>query len=189
MCTPVGHTLAGASLLQVLEGRGAWRSSLPRLALLALAANLPDVDILFGLAAKRPVAYHHLWTHSLFFAVLAGGIILAAAFLLKKGIAWKLSIAVTALVLLHLICDLVTADRSAPYGMQIFWPFDWGFYLAPFSLFSDVVKSARPGEFWSSLFCRYNGLTVWREIVTLLPLFLFIFFIDKRGKRINWRSR
>jgi len=69
--TSVGHALAGASILLTSSKRRK-KLGILQWVVVFLLANLPDVDFLFGYVAGNPSRYHHLWTHSLTFAIGIG---------------------------------------------------------------------------------------------------------------------
>ena len=169
MCTPAGHALMGAAVLS-LQGNFIWKRRILALFLVLVAANLPDVDIFFGYIAGNPNRYHHMWTHSLTFGVLAGvaGAILWGG-IFKKN-AWKAGLFVMGLVFSHLLLDLFTRDGSPPYGMQLFWPFSRDFFIAPVTVFRDVDKASESSVFLRSLFTAHNLHTLVKEVIVLGPV-------------------
>ena len=130
MASPVFHGLAGVGLAYVLAGdarlplfafvRNAWKM----LGIAAALACLPDVDFLPGLLAGDLNAFHQKSTHS------ATWVLLVSAGLWLAGRAWKprwfrgrAAAFIVLLVGSHLAIDLVTEDRSAPYGIPLWAPF------------------------------------------------------------------
>jgi inner membrane protein len=169
MCTPAGHALMGVAVLS-LSGAAIWRRRIIAAFLLLVVANLPDVDIFFGYFTGNPNRYHHMWTHSLAFGVLAG--LMAAGlwgWIIKKD-AWKAGLLVTGLIFSHLLLDFLTRDGSPPYGMQLFWPFSSAFFIAPVTVFRDVSKASESSVFLKSLFTVYNLQTLAREVALLGPV-------------------
>ena len=63
MPSPIAHSLAGVALYQVRPER---RHQLALLALLVVAANLPDLDFIPGMIMGNADRYHHGPSHSLF---------------------------------------------------------------------------------------------------------------------------
>ena len=82
----------------------------------AVAATLPDLDILLPIPHRGP-------THSL----AAAGLVFGAALLILGGTRWKADrvrlAAVVALgVLSHTLLDWLGADSSRPRGVMALWP-------------------------------------------------------------------
>jgi len=156
--------VVGGTILKK-SGKAFWLS----LAGIGILANLPDVDFLFGFVAGSPNLYHRGWTHSLGFVliVMAGAAVFS--FFLQKRIDFRWIRISGLLVFFHLILDLLTMDRSAPYGIQFFWPLSRHYVISPLVVFRDVEKSAAAATFITSLFSRHNGLTVLSEIVIFAP--------------------
>lgn len=165
MPSPVAHTLAGCCFAAA-GARHVDRRHIPALlAVLVIAANLPDVDFLFApLGWSHPDARHQGFTHSV-------GFVLPAVALLALALREKARpLAAFVLVVLagasHLLLDLVSADYSFPVGIPLLWPFDEGRWHAGVNLF--------PGTERSSLFNRANGMELLAELVWLLPPLLLL---------------
>jgi len=141
---------------------------------LAVASNLPDVDVacLFG----GPLAF--LWrrtpTHSLFGAAI---LIVLATFLFRRyypNLSWSTVFGLTTLgVAGHVFADLWNA-----YGVVLFWPFDWrrislnwvyiidlsiwGLLVASWAL--SCVRPQRTIRIWQTGLCLiavYVGVCAW----------------------------
>jgi membrane-bound metal-dependent hydrolase YbcI (DUF457 family) len=135
MPLPIGHT-AIAAVVHEYTGRSSGWATLKRLALIALLANLPDIDMLFGLLVERNAqAFHRGPTHSLVFALLAG-------WLVSRAVKDCPSLAdfgfrhASALVLSHVVADALLT----PSPVSFFWPLQVHWSLGVAGWF-DVVHS------------------------------------------------
>ena len=70
MPSPVGHSLFGYAVFARWKKR-APKSSLISLGLFLLIANLPDIDLAFGLFFGNADKFHHQFTHSFVFCALS----------------------------------------------------------------------------------------------------------------------
>jgi len=182
MCTPIGHALVGYSMIKnqsEMNPSSLWLMVVQVL----LISNLPDIDFLFGFAVGNPNRFHHLWTHSLMFAIMAGGLYGMIYTLFTKKNGFKVGLMVAGIVCSHLLLDFLSKDTREPCGMPLFWPFSQAFFLSPVPLFSDISKSSSSGTFLGSLFCLYNLRTVMIEVALLSPLGIWIFL--SRRKAVN----
>ena len=191
MSSPVGHFLAGGAFSAAAQ-RVSRSRRMGEIFLVFLFANLPDIDYLFGLTAGRPNKYHHQWTHSLFFAVLTG--ILVVLFLRISRRRWDLKpgFIYGGVTLTHVLVDMVSADSSVPYGVQLLWPFSSEYYISPLTVLADLHKGMNNDGFIQSLICEHNLYTVLRELVILLPLFaaaVFLRYGRHHGKQTLKRRR
>ena len=178
MCTPIGHSIAGCSIVSGQQGRTGPARWILLIAII-MASNLPDIDFVFGYIAGNPNLYHHLWTHSLFFMLMSGVIFGIAYRVLEGKGGFKAGLVVCCIVFSHLVLDFITGDSSTPYGMQLFWPVSRDFFISPITLFRDVSKASSSQAFLGSLFCWHNAWTVLLEVAILGPFYL--------GVRL-WRS-
>jgi membrane-bound metal-dependent hydrolase YbcI (DUF457 family) len=138
MATPVGHALAGCAMALC-----AWpRLTAPRLAGAVVLSNLPDLDLLAGLAVPGKGGWHHAGTHSLAFAAAVSVCFLLVGVIQdRRGLGWAWPALGAALVLAHIGVDLVTLDVTPPIGLRLFWPFDGSWVSVPFHLFDRVPRS------------------------------------------------
>ena len=132
---PLGHAAIGLATYEVCATKSAglrWRY----LAAIAVLANLPDIDILFGLLLKvNGFAYHRGPTHSMLFAVLMGFCI--AQMCRRWSVMPQLNFyQCTLLILSHVVSDawLTTSPVS------FFWPFEV-YWSAGNGGWTDVVHS------------------------------------------------
>jgi inner membrane protein len=132
------HAAAGALL-----GEAFFRNRLGRAApiLGAVAAVVPDVDVVAGLASGDPQANlsaHRGATHSLLFVPLGAILVAVVATLVTRrrvAVAWGFLVALVAGAS-HLVLDLATS-----YGTMILWPWDhtrwaldWLCFIDPYLL-------------------------------------------------------
>jgi inner membrane protein len=179
MCTPIGHALAGYAVLSrtsVSRTQSRWMM----LFFIVLVANLPDIDFLFGWSVGNPNRYHHLWTHSIVFAVLTGVVVGAVYSLFSRKNGLKMGGVATGIVGLHLVLDFLSKDTRAPNGMPLFWPISGKYFLSPVVLFLDVHKASSNEAFFGSLFCWHNLWTLLIELAILMPPAIWMYV--KYGK-------
>lgn len=169
MPTPIGHVLAGAIIFRIFR-----KKNLALFLLLVFFALLPDIDFLFGFIVGDVNRYHHLFTHSVSFVLIAG--IAGSAivyFWRKQGFLFYSAIFCSAGIS-HLILDILALDKRPPYGCPLLWPFSRKFIISPFYFFSDVERESSAVQFLSSLLSWHNFRTILLEIAILLPLFILI---------------
>jgi len=173
MCSPLGHSLAGAALVPSAQS-GQLKNKIWLYVFVFIMADLPDIDFIFGFIKGNPNEFHHQWTHSLFFALLAGvtaGIIYR---FFKRPESFRFALFAFFLVISHILLDFFSRDVSFPYGIQLFWPVTTKYYLSPVYLFLDVVRESSKSGFIPSLFCRHNLISVIREGAIFIPLLIFV---------------
>lgn len=116
---PIGHTAIAAATYECSTRASAF-TSVKRLVFIALLANLPDVDIIFGLLLEyNAKAFHRGPTHSLLFALLAGWVAwrIAKGWLNMQGFGFRQCFY---LVLSHVVSDaLLTGSK-----VSFFWPLE-----------------------------------------------------------------
>ena len=181
MPTPIGHLLAGAAVYAAQRNR----KNIHLLLFVLFFALLPDIDFIFGFVVNDPNRYHHLFTHSFFFVVLAGitgaiiyskwrhaNIFISSAIFVSAGIS-------------HVILDCLALDRREPFGCPIWWPVSQEFFISPLLIFSDVSRSSESGTFFQSLFNVHNIRTVSIEILVLLPVFVFVWLLNVKRRSKN----
>lgn len=184
MPSPVAHSLIGLAAANVpLKHR--LYSSIFWFVFVVFAANAPDLDFIPGLMVGNINKYHHGISHSIgmaiIFALLSGGV----AWLMKKP--YK-QVFVIALIMYssHLLADYFTIDRVEPHGMQLLWPFSREYFLAPVQLFHPVehgnIGDAHARVF-DKIFSNENVVAAGVEILIVLPMWLFTFWLSRRGGR------
>jgi len=125
----------------------------------AALAAAPDLDLLLSGA-------HRMFTHSIV-AVVAVTIVAAGVTGLVTGrIRWRVAAVCGAAYASHLLLDWLTSDASAPYGLQLFWPFSDRWDISPVSVFRGLERR----RIFSAASMRQNVLAVGQEIVILVPV-------------------
>src|SRR5688572_12334705 len=113
MPTPVGHAVAGLAIAWMFRGRAG-------LALAsALAAVLPDVDLLFG--------SHRTYTHSIGAVAIVG--LVSWLVIRRRSDAIGSTLAITVAYGSHLLLDWLGKDSSTPSGVMALWPFSSRYYI------------------------------------------------------------
>jgi inner membrane protein len=115
MPLPLAHAFAGASLTAV-----AWPVKTPAglrrgLAVGAVLGVCPDVDYVLNWSRIQGGGWHHGFTHSVLFALVAG--IAASWGVGVRG--WRGALVCTGAVLSHLLLDYVFTDSR---GIALCWP-------------------------------------------------------------------
>jgi len=115
------HTLSGLALAQT----GLSRTTRGATAALLIGSNIPDVDIVFGLAGNTAYLQHHRdFTHSVLGAPLLALFLAVALRLALKGSFFLRLFACTGLAIAgHVLMDLWTS-----YGTRVLSPFDRSWY-------------------------------------------------------------
>lgn len=172
----MGYAIAEATNVRLSEKK--WIN----VSIFAALANLPDIDYLPGLLLGQPNRFHHLWAHSLGFALFVG---LWGSLILRQrrrkgvrheimdGVSWPFwpgCLAISVTVFSHCVLDLLTADTSLPYGMLLFWPLEWSFYDVSWSLFPSTHKSNETATFLMSVLHWYNIKLALRELLIMAPI-------------------
>lgn len=135
MSTPVGHMLAGATA--TFGGRPE-ASLRKQLGAGALVGASPDLDFLPGLLIGDPARFHHGPTHSIAFVLLVA----AVAWLVVSRDRWRWALAAGLASASHLVLDALTADPSAPVGMQLLWPVSEVWIASPFRPLPRVLHTS-----------------------------------------------
>lgn len=185
MPSPVGHSLIGYAAYARWK-KGAGKPSLLLLGIFFFVANLPDIDLLYGLFFGNADLYHHHLTHSIVFcaaaSIVAGGLV----HLFVKSGAVKTMGVFFALLLTHLLFDALTLDTRQPYGQMLLWPFSEVYYAVPLVIFQDIQRIGSSDLFFKSLMSKHNLIAVMLEAAIVSPLCFFLIFrpehTDKTGK-------
>lgn len=173
MPTPFAHALAGAAVYLSATRGGRGREDLVLFTAAVVAACFADLD--FGLNFLTGENYHHYFTHSIAFASL---FTIGAYFFsrLRKRVApgrdaWILGLA----YLSHIVLDVFSKDTSAPYGLELWWPFSDAFYIAPFTVFDDIWRGSL-----EQLLSLHNWLAVAREVLIVGAVVLVLWWPRRR---------
>ncbi len=177
MASPVGHALGGV-LVYALDRKR--KFNIPVFLVAILLAGLPDIDFLFGYVIGQPNKYHHGFTHSFVFVIIAG--LIAALIMGRKSKKqfWSLSGLFVGSGVSHIILDSIAKDTSPPFGSPVFWPFTDRYFIFPVEVLSDIHRASDSTGFIKSLFSMHNMMSVGRELLILLPIILLVIILNKR---------
>ena len=184
MATPVGHALFGFIVGRAGQLRGRAPDVL-MLGLCALVAVAPDLDFLPGLLFDAPARYHQGVTHSLFAALVVGGIGTAVLYRVR-GPWWKVWSLLSAAYASHLVLDLFGPDQRPPIGIPLLWPVSDETYLAPVTILrgvSHASSTSTPTDEWlAAIFSVYNVVAVLIEVAVVAPIAAVV-ELARRGAR------
>ena len=183
MPSPIGHSLAGIALFLVFIRRRfvEWKILL----IAIVAALLPDGDFIFGFFVGNPNRFHHQFTHSLVFVVLAG---LALALLMKVRTTkeyFSYTCLFSLMGLLHLLLDAACIDTSAPFGIKLLWPFSEKFYIFIITPLLDLRRSSDSSTFFSSMLNWHNLKTISLEKLIFMPLSYLAYLWNRKAVKSN----
>jgi membrane-bound metal-dependent hydrolase YbcI (DUF457 family) len=153
---PLAHGLVGAAVVAAVREPAALRRRWPLL-IGALVALIPDVDFL--------LRTHRTFTHSLAFALLVTGVLLAVGGRARARAALAYGLAFTS----HGLLDFVTTNRGR--GVQLLWPVSDTRYKLGLVSFSEFFGT------FPSLVVIERCLV---EAIVLSPLLLLIVFVRTR---------
>lgn len=183
MPSPVAHTLVGL----IIGNRSRTRTRLPGLRwflIVALAANAPDLDFLFGLAAGSVNRYHPNPSHSilgaLVFALLATALVRPA-----RDTRYRFIGLMALLYGSHLVLDMFTEAATRP-GLQLFWPLSARGFLFPWRPLLGIMHGGSHGNVGVAvreLFSLHNLGAVALEAVVFLPLLWLSLKFDMWSRR------
>jgi len=98
----------------------------------AALAVAPDVDLFM-------TRIHRTATHSVTAVVIVG--LAAAAIALRiRTPAVRTGLTCAAAYATHLLSDWLGADRSLPYGLQLLWPLDRRWFIASWTIFTEIER-------------------------------------------------
>ena len=158
MATTVAHGLIGISTYCVLVAVAPKSKQLPlgfkALLLAAIAANIPDFDMLVSLLfLSDHKLLHGGVTHNFAFA----GMVALSLWLLGRGRGWPSMVAFSSffLVASHVVVDWCTGPQwglHPSHGLALFWPFSDIPLHSPVTLFKGVVHNdLLPGALYTAL--------------------------------------
>ena len=184
MPTPIGHALAGLAVAWSAEPPNEpqpLRRALARpLTLVCIAlAVLPDIDLLY-----QPM--HRAATHSIGATILVTIIAAGVTGWVTGRINWRIALVCAAAYASHIVTDWLGTDRSyAPYGIQMFWPFDKGWYISGWDVFPPVERR-NP---FSVATIRLDVAAAIREIVILGAVVVGIRLAAQKRRRSETKKR
>jgi inner membrane protein len=155
------------------------RQTRPWLVFGVLAAIAPDLDVVAGIVAGEVNRYHHGASHSVFAALLFGG--LAGVVCRAAGKPWR-AVGVMAAVLYgsHLFVDYLTIDTRAPYGQPLLWPVSeqyWAMKDPPLMGIRHGSPNGGIVDFVVDLLSLHNLTAAVRELVALAPAVGFLLVV------------
>jgi hypothetical protein len=180
MPSPFGHSLAGLAVAwaaDLIPGDRAWRAAPVSAswyrragnglsATCALLAMAPDLDLGF--------AQHRTYTHSIGAVVIVGLVAAACApaalrrtqvRAVPRRVA-RIALMCAAAYASHLLLDWLGVDLYPPPGLQVFWPFDSGWYISGLDLFRQTRRS----HVLTWPVVSQNLLAVAQEAAMLMPI-------------------
>jgi membrane-bound metal-dependent hydrolase YbcI (DUF457 family) len=162
MPSPIGHGLAGLTVHILTSSAPRPLEERTRAAVVVAAALLPDIDLAFRLFDGRN--HHNNETHSLGCAILVS--LLAGGFFIwrRRRAPVRLSLAVGAAWLSHVLLDYLNRDTNPPIGILALWPFSHAYYKFPWPIFLDIGRTLEWKTFWN------NAVAAAWEAAILLPL-------------------
>lgn len=170
MPTPIGHAIAGSALAVSSARRSNNRWII---AFIIVFSVLPDLDIVPGFFVGDVNRYHRLFSHSLLFVTAAGLAGALALWLLihcnfKYCLFWFIGAGY-----LHLFLDILTLDKSEPFGCPLFMPFSDQYVIFPVHIFLDLHRTSVSNEFFQSLFIWHNFKLLCVELGVTVPVLLW----------------
>ena len=170
MPLPLGHTALGLLTHECSSKRMISLNSLKVMFFIVVLANLPDLDVIFGLILKgNGNAFHRGPTHSLAFAVFMG---LVASNLgrFSKRLPQISFSTCFAIIFSHTLADLFFTNSP----VSLFWPFEIQ-WASGFSSLNEVVSSV--------LFEGYQDVGLIITCITLIILIKTIKYLksDENG--------
>jgi inner membrane protein len=169
MPSPIGHSLMGL-IIHRAAGKPIAVSQWRYMALSVLGANAPDLDFVPGLLVGELGRYHHGPSHSIALAICFG--IVSSLLFSRKCFAFLMG---SGLYLSHVLLDYLIQDPSPPYGVPLFWPLSYEYYMAPFAFFRRFdYASHSVDSLLSPMLTFHNLLTVFLEVVLLVPVLVFV---------------
>jgi membrane-bound metal-dependent hydrolase YbcI (DUF457 family) len=162
MPSPVGHAIAGLTIHLLTARAPGERIDWCRAAIVMGAALAPDLDLAFRIVDGRN--HHGQETHSIGMALVAGGLALGIAILLRRSRAPALALAVGLAWASHVLLDYLNVDTHPPIGILALWPVSTVYWKFPWPIFLDVGRTLDLGTI------RHNALAAAWECAILLPL-------------------
>ena len=151
MALPIAHAAAGYLVHRATRrddaapAAGGRRSSddWRRAALFMFLGNVPDLDFLVGFVLGRPGMFHRGVSHTVLAAIVFGVAVGAWTAWRGRGRFGATALAFGAAWASHLVIDALTIDHRPPLGAQFFWPLSSEYFVAPFTIFSEILIDGR----------------------------------------------
>lgn len=180
MPSPLGHAVAGLAAGWLIAGAPApqslrnptaptanqpWISTWRGAIVFAGLAVSPDLDLLFHA--------HSMYTHSIGAALAV--MLAVAALTPAHARRWTAAFACGAAYFSHTVLDWMGNDTTPPIGIMALWPFTPDYYESNLHFFMAITR-----RYWLPGFWTHNLIAMLREIGTLVPLALVIYFLRRR---------
>lgn len=181
MPSPIGHGLAGIIVFDAFRGVARMTARTKTLVLCLIVSIFPDFDFLFGILEGEPNKYHHGMSHSLVMS-FGVGLILAAIFSAHYRF-WTVTCLLCCVYVSHLLLDLLSYDRSYPYGLQLMWPFSDAYIISPKTVFMEIRRENKNMEFIPSLLLNGHNYraVLWEAVLLLPPLIALRTIVNRRA--------
>jgi membrane-bound metal-dependent hydrolase YbcI (DUF457 family) len=182
MPSPVGHAIAGLTIHVLTARTRGERIDWRRAAIVMGAALAPDLDLAFRFVDGRN--HHGQETHSVGMAIVAGGVALGIAILLRRSRALAFSLAVGLAWASHVLLDYLNVDTHPPIGILALWPVSTAYLKFPWPIFLDVGRTLDLGTI------RHNALAAAWECAILLPMLAWAwrFRTRREGGGPSWHE-
>jgi membrane-bound metal-dependent hydrolase YbcI (DUF457 family) len=186
--SPLGHAVAGLAAGWLIAGAPALRSKSPfsRTAPptpFAPAANQPWIAtwraaiVFAGLAVSPDLDLlfhaHSMYTHSIGAALIV--MLAVAALTPAHARRWTAAFACGAAYASHTLLDWMGNDTTPPIGIMALWPFTSEYYESNLHFFMAITR-----RYWLPGFWQHNLIAMLREIGTLVPLALLVYFLRRK---------
>jgi hypothetical protein len=137
-----------------------WRAAL----VFAGLAVSPDLDLLVGA--------HSMYTHGIGAALIV--LLAVAALTPAHAHRWTAACACAAAYATHTLLDWMGNDTTPPIGIMALWPFTSDYYESNLHFFMAITR-----RYWLPGFWTHNLIAMLREIGTLVPLALLVYFLRR----------
>ncbi|MFV2057937.1 MAG: metal-dependent hydrolase [Thiohalomonadales bacterium] len=190
MPTPIGHAVLGLVIAKSIKPDSE-RTMAFWLLFSVIAANAADLDFVPGLILGDINLFHQGPSHSIIAALLFGLVSVCVAPLLKES-RRKVALLGSVAYLSHLLLDMFGHDAREPIGLPLAWPIsDMHWHIFPVL---SGVRHGAPGDsldiFLQEVFSVHNLISVLKEIVIILPIFVIVWYVTLvRKKGTKKRAR
>jgi inner membrane protein len=184
--SPLGHAVAGLAAGWLIAGAPAPQSLHNSTALTAPTANQPWIStwrgaiVFAGLAVSPDLDLlfhaHSMYTHSIGAALAV--MLAVAALTPAHARRWTAAFACGAAYASHTLLDWMGNDTTPPIGIMALWPFTSDYYESNLHFFMAITR-----RYWLPGFWTHNLIAMLREIGTLVPLALVIYFLRRQRTR------
>jgi hypothetical protein len=188
MPSPVGHAIAGLAAGWLIAGAPARLSRSPNPPPVTQAGRFGAVDqpwiatwrgaiVFAGLAVSPDLDLlfhaHSMYTHSIGAALAV--ILAVAALTPAHARRWTAAFACGAAYATHTLLDWMGNDTTPPIGIMAMWPFTSDYYESNLHFFMAITR-----RYWLPGFWTHNLIAMLREVGTLVPLALLVYFLRRR---------